>query len=124
MATLKQRFAALIRPDLAATLSPIDEAIAGRASIRLLLQLLDRSRDPIAGYFEDHLHSPVAARALTVKILNLCLARHHFLARTTAVLSRPYGLVVDPINNCNLACPGCVHSSRAKELQVFSWNSG
>jgi pyruvate-formate lyase-activating enzyme len=122
--TLRQRFAALIRPELAAVLSPIDEEISRRKSIKPLLQLLDRSRDPIAGYFEGHLNSPVAARALTVKVLNLCLARYHFRARTTAVLSRPYGLVVDPINNCNLACPGCVHSSRAKELQVFNWNSG
>jgi MoaA/NifB/PqqE/SkfB family radical SAM enzyme len=120
MATLKQRFAALIRPELHAILSPIH----AETSLPALLALLDRSRDPIAGYFQDHLHSQVAARALTVKVLNLCLARYHFRARTTAVLSRPFGLVVDPINNCNLACPGCVHSSRAKELQVFSWNSG
>lgn len=105
-------------------LSPIDELIGQRTSGKPLLELLDRSRDPIAGFFQDHLNSPVAARALTVKVLNLCLARYHFLARTTAVLSRPYGLAVDPINSCNLACPGCVHSSRAKELQVFNWNSG
>jgi MoaA/NifB/PqqE/SkfB family radical SAM enzyme len=120
MATLRQRFAALIRPELAAILSPIH----AETSLPALLALLDRSRDPIDRFFRDRLDSPVAARALTVKVLNLCLARYHFLARTTAVLSRPYGLVVDPINNCNLACPGCVHSARAKEHQVFSWNSG
>src|SRR5580698_7038077 len=109
---------------LAGVLSRIDEEIGRRAAVKPLLELLDRSRDRIQEFFRDRLDSPVAARALTVKVLNLCLARYHFLARTTAVLSRPYGLVVDPINNCNLACPGCVHSSRAKELQVFSWNSG
>jgi MoaA/NifB/PqqE/SkfB family radical SAM enzyme len=124
MATLRQRFAALIRPGLSAILVPIDKMIAERTSVGPLLELLDRSRDPIAGFFRDHLDSPIAAKALTVKVLNLCLARYHFQARTTAVLSRPYGLVVDPINNCNLACPGCVHSARAKDLQVFSWNSG
>ncbi len=32
--------------------------------------------------------------------------------------------MVDPINNCNLACPGCVHSPRSKELELFQWNSG
>ena len=124
MGTLRQRFAALIKSDLATILAPIDELIARRTSVKPLLELLDRSKDPICEFFRDHLDSPIAARALTVKVLNLCLARYHFLARTTAVLSRPYGLVVDPINNCNLACPGCVHSSHAKELQVFSWNSG
>ena len=124
MGTLRQRFAALIRPSFARVLTSIDKEIVRRKSIRPLLELLDRSKDPICEFFRDHLDSPIAARALTVKVLNLCLARYHFLARTTAVLSRPYGLVVDPINNCNLACPGCVHSSHAKELQVFSWNSG
>jgi pyruvate-formate lyase-activating enzyme len=124
MGRLRQKFAALIRPGLATILAPIDEVIARRASVKPLLELLDRSRDRIDSFFEDHIHSPIAAKALTVKVLNLCLARYHFQARTTAVLSRPYGLVVDPINNCNLACPGCVHSSRAKELQAFSWNSG
>jgi MoaA/NifB/PqqE/SkfB family radical SAM enzyme len=32
--------------------------------------------------------------------------------------------VVDPINNCNLACPGCVHSTRARNEKLFQWPSG
>jgi MoaA/NifB/PqqE/SkfB family radical SAM enzyme len=129
MGTLRQRFASLIHPPgLAGVLSrinrEIDDTIRDRKSIRPLLDRLDRSRKPIEEFFGDHIEFPVAARALTVKVLNLCLARYHFLGRTTAVLSRPYGLVVDPINNCNLACPGCVHSARSKELELFQWNSG
>ena len=66
----------------------------------------------------------IAARAVTLKVLNLCLARYHFLARSVAVRSGPLGLVVDPINNCNLACPGCVHSTRARAGKLFQWPSG
>lgn len=128
MTPLRQRLSRLFRPDLQEFLSPIDtqirEIVHSRGSIRPLLEQLDRSKAPIHGFFSDHLDSALAAKALTVKVQNLCLARYHFEARTTAVLSRPYGLVADPINNCNLACPGCVHSPSAKELHVFNWTSG
>jgi len=67
---------------------------------------------------------PPQAQALTLKILNICLAKYHFQARSTAVLSRPYGLVVDPSDMCQLACPGCVHSDRSELLQIFDWRNG
>ncbi len=71
-----------------------------------------------------HRFPPPAAQALTLKILNLCLGKYHFRARDTVLLSRPFGLVVDPSNMCELACPGCVHSDRAEELKLFDWNKG
>jgi len=74
--------------------------------------------------FEEGLGSDAAAKAVALKVLNLCLAKFHFCARSVAVLSRPLGLVVDPINNCNLACPGCVHSTRSRGEKLFQWPSG
>jgi hypothetical protein len=68
--------------------------------------------------------APPFAEALTLKILNLLLARYHFQARSTSLLSRPFGLVVDPSNVCQLACPGCVHSTRNEALQLFDWPKG
>jgi MoaA/NifB/PqqE/SkfB family radical SAM enzyme len=68
--------------------------------------------------------APPLAQALALKILNICLAKHHFHARSTAVLSRPFGLVVDPSDMCQLACPGCVHSSRSEMLKLFDWHKG
>lgn len=68
--------------------------------------------------------TPPQAQALTLKVLNLCLARYHFQARSTAVLSRPFGLVVDPSDMCQLACPGCVHSARSETLKIFDWRPG
>ena len=57
-------------------------------------------------------------------MLNLCLAKHQFLARSTELQSKPFGLIIDPSNGCNLACPGCVHSTHVKELQLFNWGKG
>jgi MoaA/NifB/PqqE/SkfB family radical SAM enzyme len=85
---------------------------------------LDAAKPRVFEILRKTLRDAVAAKALTVKLLNLCLARHHFLARSTEVLSLPPGLVVDPSNACNLACPGCVHSARAKELRLFDWKPG
>ena len=43
---------------------------------------------------------------------------------TAAVLSRPFGLVIDPSDMCQLACPGCVHSTRSETLKLFDWRKG
>jgi MoaA/NifB/PqqE/SkfB family radical SAM enzyme len=67
---------------------------------------------------------PAVAQALTLKILNLFLARFHFKARSSSLLSRPFGLVIDPSNMCQLACPGCVHSTRSEDLKLFDWPNG
>jgi MoaA/NifB/PqqE/SkfB family radical SAM enzyme len=68
--------------------------------------------------------SETAAQALTVKTGNLLLARKHLQDRSAVVTSRPFGLVIDPSNMCQLACPGCVHSTRNEDLKVFEWPNG
>ena len=75
-------------------------------------------------FFRAHCNSPVVAKALTLKAINICLAKQHFRARSTAVLSRPFGLIIDPSNSCNLGCPGCVHSRQLMERKVFQWGTG
>jgi MoaA/NifB/PqqE/SkfB family radical SAM enzyme len=85
---------------------------------------METAKPALTREFADRLGGPVPARALALKTLNLCLAKHHFLVRSAAVLSKPLGLVVDPINNCNLACPGCVHSTRSRAGKLFEWPSG
>ena len=105
-------------------LSRIDDEVRAQRSIEPLLRLLDSCTPNVTGYFQDHGHSKTAARALTLKTLNLCLGKYHFLGRDAMLLSRPYGLIVDPVNNCNLACPGCVHSKGSKEHHRFDWNMG
>ncbi len=68
--------------------------------------------------------APVVAQALTLKVLNILLARYHLRARDVSVSSRPFGIVLDPSNMCRLACPGCVHSTRSEALGLFDWPSG
>jgi len=82
--------------------------------------IVDRAKPELCGRLRASFASP-AAEALTLKILNLLLARYHLEARSVQVLSRPLGLVIDPSNVCQLACPGCVHSSRSAELRLFDW---
>ena len=65
--------------------------------------------------------SQVEAQALTLKILNLFMTGHHLRARDNAILSRPFGIVVDPSNVCQLSCPGCVHSQGTELLKLFDW---
>jgi MoaA/NifB/PqqE/SkfB family radical SAM enzyme len=105
------------------TLARIDREIRACDGAAAAVAVLDRNRpllyDCLRRAFPD-----VAAQALSLKILNLFLARHHIQARSTRVLSRPFGLVVDPSNMCRLACPGCVHSDRSELLNIFDWRKG
>ncbi len=111
-------------PDLriAESLRGIEEAIRTGAGLKAVVKLLDRARPAIFECLAAHFASPVTAKALTLKVLNLCLAKYHLLARSTTVLSRPFGLNIDPSDACNLACPGCVHSHHVKELKLFDWD--
>jgi MoaA/NifB/PqqE/SkfB family radical SAM enzyme len=102
----------------------IDHKIRGQESIEQVLGSLDAARQPLWGYLRRGAGSPLAAKALTLKVLNLMLAKRELLARSTSPLSRPYGLMVDPSNGCNLACPGCVHSSTVKARKIIDWNKG
>jgi len=104
-------------------LGAIDAQITGDNSIDAILETLDASRVQVYESLRDKL-DPLAAKSVTIKILNLFLSKYHFLARSTILLSSPFGIVVDPSNNCQLACPGCVHSVRSKQLRIFDWPSG
>lgn len=112
------------RDALRDAVSEIEGRIRERAPAAELLALLDGSKRTLREYFRRRLKDPSAATALTLKVLNVLLAKYHFRERSTFVLSRPFGLLVDPCNGCNLACPGCVQSTRAKSLRLFEWNNG
>ena len=123
-----QRFSRPVLPSpgtrLSAILSPLDGRIRERCAAPELLQALDAAKRPVAECLLEHFGSSRVAQAVTLKVLNLLLAKYHFEARSTRVYSRPFGLILDPSNGCNLACPGCVHSQRAKGLELFRWTKG
>jgi MoaA/NifB/PqqE/SkfB family radical SAM enzyme len=105
-------------------LSDIDQAIGQRVPLHPFLALLDQSKPALSGRLHAHFDSPTVSKAVTLKLLNLCLAKYHFRMRHTRLRSSPFGLLVDPSNVCNLACPGCVHSSGPKEQKLFTWGAG
>jgi hypothetical protein len=105
-------------------LSAIDQEVVKQRNVQAVLRSMDASRNALFRCFHNHYGSAVIAKLLTLKVLNLCLTKHHFLSRSTTLISRPFGLVVDPANVCNLACPGCVHSRVAKEQSLFQWKPG
>jgi len=85
--------------------------------------IVNRAKPALRDRLRTRFPTPLA-EALTLKTLNLLLARYHFLARSASVISRPFGLVVDPSNMCQLGCPGCVHSANSEALQLFDWPKG
>ena len=105
-------------------LSAIEERNREERNLGAILQSLDKAKAKLYGCFLEYFDSTLVAKVLALKVLNLCLGKHQFLARSTVSIARPYGLLIDPSNGCNLACPGCVHSSSAKKLGVFDWKPG
>ncbi len=117
--------ASLWGPDQTAfrKLREIDGLLRQCTSTDQATAILNKSRSGLHELLRKRF-SPVEAQALTLKIQNLWLTRHHFHARDTALLSRPFGIVVDPSNMCQLACPGCVHSERSELVNLFDWPKG
>lgn len=104
-------------------LSRAGQELESCKSIAAAVEILNRAKPDLCARLRPRFPSPLA-EALALKILNLLLARHHFQARSTSLLSRPFGLVVDPSNVCQLACPGCVHSEHSELHQIFDWPNG
>jgi len=109
---------------VADVVSDLNAKLGQNVPLLEVLGAIDAARDPLCEQFNSLLNSRAAAQALTLKILNLLVAKYHFQARNEVLLSRPFGLVVDPANGCNLACPGCVHSEHSKTLKLFDWDKG
>ncbi len=85
---------------------------------------VDRAMPAMRTALQAH-YSEKAAQLLSLKIANLLTARYEYRHAHVRLLARPFGLIIDPANHCNLHCPGCVHSNsaRVKDIQ-FDWPAG
>jgi MoaA/NifB/PqqE/SkfB family radical SAM enzyme len=92
----------------------LESATRSHRPLEDVLEALDAAKRPLAASLESE--------ALALKVLNLLLCRYHLQTRSDVVLSRPVGIILDPMNTCQMACPGCVHSHSAKGL--FDWRPG
>ena len=110
---------------LRAILTALEDGLRERGRVPgELARTMDRAQASIFEILRESLGSSIAAQAMTLKVLNVWLARHHLAARSTHVGSRPFALYIDPSNSCNLGCPGCVHSTTTKEKHLFDWRPG
>jgi hypothetical protein len=103
-------------------LSRVDRELATCQRTSAAIDILNRAKPELCTRLRALSES--AGRGADAQDLNLFLARYHFRARSASLLSRPFGLVIDPSNVCQLACPGCVHSARNEALQLFDWPKG
>ena len=99
------------------------ETALGSRGTSAVAAVMDETQPAVYEYFRGRLDA-TAAQAMTLKVMNLWLGRHHMRARSTRLGSRPYVMYIDPSNSCNLGCPGCVHSSTSKEKHLFDWRPG
>lgn len=107
-----------------AILRGMEDALTAGADAAARVDVLEDAKRTLFVALRPHCASDAVAKALALKAINICLARGEYRARTTAVLARPVGLIIDPANSCNLACPGCVHSQTVKARHVFDWGKG
>jgi len=105
-------------------LSALERELSASDDFAAATAITGRVKPQLEQRLRARIGSPAASQALTLKVLNLYLARQHFRARSSFLTSRPIGLVVDPSNVCTLACPGCVHSAHSEALRLFNWPKG
>ena len=78
--------------------------------------------------FKNEGNNDAASKLLTMKILNLVLARYEYFHNYPKLISRPIFIKFDPSNACQLHCPGCMHSLKYKEknywgADILPWDS-
>jgi MoaA/NifB/PqqE/SkfB family radical SAM enzyme len=98
----------------------IRDALSICESTGVAAQIVNKSKAGLESLLRTRF-AAVEAQALALKILNLFLAGYHLRARDTALISHPFGIVIDPSNVCQLSCPGCVHSQNSELVTQFDW---
>lgn len=106
-----------------AALRALDDSLQGLSRSDDAITLLQSAKVPLFELLR-HRFDETAAQALTLKTLNILLAKYQFNARQSYLAANPIGLVVDPSNVCQLGCPGCVHSSSPGAADRFAWPNG
>ena len=106
------------------SLLDLDALVTSSASIQDVVSMADRKRPEVVKSLRDSLPRLPEhfAQLGAIKLLNLLVAKAEFLRRAEHLVSRPYALLIDPSNSCNLQCPGCIHSKGNKDM--FDWPDG
>ena len=73
----------------------------------------------------SHAMSSILAHSTPRRLFNLALTEAEFRLRRTSVHGRPYVLVIDPTNVCNLRCPLCPTGlmQRGRKAGMIPWET-
>jgi len=100
----------------------IDNEIQNEIDFHKFLQFVDKQNIVIVKLLENIFGQSEICKLFVLKISNLLIAKYQFLRHHTTLIAKPFGLLVDPCNGCNLYCPGCVHSKNV--ANDFIWPKG
>lgn len=103
----------------------VESAIQNCVNKQDFLSIIDSNKTTILNGFATK-YSEQYAKLITLKFQNLIVAKYHYIHKHTTIASRPIQLMIDPANACQLACPGCVHTSNpawSKRAKI-DWPAG
>jgi MoaA/NifB/PqqE/SkfB family radical SAM enzyme len=89
----------------------------------VFLEAVDNFNAQAVEPLSEKLGSELHAKVLLLKLSNIAVGRYEFRRRHTRLVAHPFGLVVDPANDCPLSCPGCLHADNAKK-DIMDWAPG
>ncbi|MFA5517652.1 MAG: radical SAM/SPASM domain-containing protein [Spirochaetota bacterium] len=90
----------------------------------IFLKKVDNFNRESLSYLKQVYGSERFAKVLLLKISNVAVGKYQYLRRHSRLISRPFGLIVDPCNSCQLACPGCIHRKTAQDKSKIDWVPG
>lgn len=100
------------------------EAARAESSKRVFLARADELQRALENDLRETFGRPAWARLVALRLTNLVVARFHFHHRHSRLASRPIELMLDPVNNCHLSCPGCLHTANPGFAGAFDWPGG
>lgn len=107
----------LVESDL---LSCVDEATLNGDS-EIFFRKIDTNKKLLYKSIKNNYLDETFSKLLTLKIINLIVLKYHYYHKHTTLTSRPFHLMVDPSNSCQLHCPGCIHTHNEIWRQDKDW---
>jgi len=108
--------------ELNMTIAELGRALYVTNDFRSFISLVDGMINLYHTGLTKYFGSDLKAKLFLAKVTNLLVSKYQYIRLHNRLLGRPFGLLVDPANGCNLHCPGCVHTPGGK--YAFHWDKG
>lgn len=93
------------------------------ADIEQFLKLVDLKKHIVLELVKKQYRDVDFANLITLKIINLIVAKYHFIHKHTILSSHPFHFLIDTSNSCQLHCPGCIHTLNEAWKKDKDWPS-